>query len=49
MLILKEQDKDDDDGLEKYVRQCMESNKADWFPRNRAVILEEHSQHGDEN
>lgn len=39
MIYLWEQDKDDDDGLEQYVRRCVEANEISWFPINRAMCL----------
>jgi hypothetical protein len=40
MVFLKEQDQDDDDGLEQYVRQCMDDNNLEWFPVQTALKLE---------
>jgi hypothetical protein len=34
-----EQDKDNDDGFEGYVRQCVEKNDITWFPINKALRL----------
>jgi hypothetical protein len=39
IIYVWEQDKDDDDGLEQYVRRCLESNDISWFPMNRALRL----------
>jgi hypothetical protein len=39
MIYIWEQDKDDDDGLEQYVRRCIEANDISWFPTNRAMNL----------
>ena len=39
MISLKEQDKDDDDGLELYVRKCMETEDVEWFPKSKAMCL----------
>lgn len=39
IVYVWEQDKDDDDGLEQYVRRCLESNDISWFPMNRALRL----------
>lgn len=36
---LWEQDKDDDDGLELYVRKAIEANEIFWFPMNKAMCL----------
>jgi hypothetical protein len=35
-----EQDKDDDDGLEQYVRRSIAMNDIAWFPMNKAMRLE---------
>jgi hypothetical protein len=39
MVFLRNQDKDDDDGIEQYVRQCMETSDIGWFPVNKAMSL----------
>ncbi len=39
MIALKEQDKDDDNGIEHYVRRCMETDDVEWFPKKRAMCL----------
>ena len=39
MIFIWEQDKDDDDGLEWYVRKCIETNDLSWFPINFAMCL----------
>lgn len=39
IIYIWEQDKDDDDGLEQYVRRCVEVNDIQWFPMNRAMRL----------
>jgi hypothetical protein len=39
MIFLWEQDKDDDDGLEQYVRRCVAVNDIQWFPMNKAMRL----------
>ena len=41
-----EQDKDDDDGLEYYVRHCIEDGDLTWFPKNKAIRLSEHLEKG---
>lgn len=43
MIFLWEQDQDDDDGLEQYVRRCVASNDINWFPMNKAIRLNESS------
>jgi hypothetical protein len=40
IFLLWEQDKDDDDGLEYYVRRCIEQDEIIWFPINKAMRLE---------
>jgi hypothetical protein len=39
IFFLWEQDKDDDDGLEQYVRRMVEGDKISWFPVNKAMSL----------
>lgn len=39
IFFLHEQDRDDDDGLEQYVRLCIEANDISWFPMNKAMRL----------
>lgn len=39
IIFIWEQDKDDDDGLEQYVRRCIESGDITWFPMNKALCL----------
>ena len=40
IFCIFEQDKDDDDGLEYYVRDLVEKNQITWFPLNRAMRLD---------
>merc|ERR1711865_53833 len=40
IIFLQEQDQDDDDGLELYVRKCVEDKKFHWFPMKRAMCME---------
>jgi hypothetical protein len=40
MVYLWEQDKDDDDGLEQFVRRCVEKQNLSWFPIGFAYSLE---------
>ena len=47
MIYIWQQDKDDDDGLEQYVRRCIEANDISWFPTNRAMCLS--TSQGDDN
>jgi hypothetical protein len=35
MIMIRNQDKDEDDGLESHVRQCIEQRSIDWFPTIR--------------
>ena len=39
IFFIWEQDKDDDDGLELYIRQAVENNDISWFPINKAMKL----------
>jgi len=39
IIYIWEQDKDDDDGLEQYVRRALDANDISWFPMNRAMRL----------
>jgi hypothetical protein len=39
VIFLENQDKDDDDGLEFYVRHCVDSGDISWFPTNRSLFL----------
>ena len=39
-IYLWEQDKDDDDGLEWFVRRQIEKGKVNWFPMNKALSME---------
>lgn len=47
IIFLWEQDKDDDDGLETYVRRCVAANDLSWFPMNKALRLAQHQAKGD--
>merc|ERR1712100_449151 len=40
MIFLFLQDQDDDDGLELYVRQCLESDDLSWLPMEKALCLQ---------
>ena len=46
-IFIWEQDKDDDDGLEYYVRHCVEDGDLSWFPMNKAIRLAEHLEKGE--
>jgi hypothetical protein len=37
--MLWEQDRDDDDGLEQYVRKAIDANEITWFPLHKAIRL----------
>jgi len=39
MIFIWEQDQDDDDGLELYVRNLIRDNDIQWFPLNQALTL----------
>jgi hypothetical protein len=39
IIYIWEQDKDDDDGLEQFVRRSIEVNDINWFPMSRAMRL----------
>lgn len=39
IIYLWEQDKDDDDGLELFVRGCIDAKDISWFPINKSVSL----------
>jgi len=41
IFLLWEQDKDDDDGMEQYVRRAIAANEIVFFPANKAVRLEQ--------
>lgn len=40
IIFLWEQDKDDDDGLEQYVRRCVDAADITWFPLHKAICLD---------
>lgn len=39
IIHIWEQDKDDDDGLEQYVRHCVDTDDTTFFPLNKAMRL----------
>ena len=41
IIYIWEQDQDDDDGLEFYVRACLEREDLTWFPINQAQCLKD--------
>jgi len=48
MVFLWLQDQDDDDGLEQYVRGCLDNNDLRWYPHNKAMRLDEDARGGDD-
>lgn len=40
IFMLWEQDQDDDDGLEQYIRRSIQANEISWFPLNKALRLD---------
>jgi len=47
IFLLWEQDNDDDDGMEQYVRRAIAANEIVWFPLNKAIRLDAASGHDD--
>lgn len=47
IIYIWQQDKDDDDGLESFVRHCIDKNDLFWFPMRKAIRLAEHQEKGD--
>jgi hypothetical protein len=47
ICFLWEQDQDDDDGLELYVRYCLKKNDLSWFPRLSSLKLHQHGSKDD--
>merc|ERR1712070_519295 len=41
MVFIAEQDKDDDDGLEQYVRKKIEFSDITWFPASQAMRMDQ--------
>lgn len=39
IIYIWQQDKDDDDGLEQYVRRSIDANDISWLPMNKAMVL----------
>jgi hypothetical protein len=39
IIYIWQQDKDDDDGLEQFVRRSIEANDIGWLPMNKSMIL----------
>jgi hypothetical protein len=39
IVFIWEQDKDDDDGLEWYIRRCISKKDISWFPMSTAISL----------
>lgn len=46
IIYVWEQDKDDDDGLESFVRKCITEGDLSWFPMNKALRMMEHENAG---
>jgi len=46
-IFVWEQDKDDDDGLEYYIRHQIEDRELSWFPMHQAIKLTEHLERGE--
>jgi len=44
IIFIIEQDEDDDDGLESYIRECLDSNNLDWFPHGKAIAMFDYDQ-----
>jgi hypothetical protein len=40
MIFLWEQDQDNDDGLQQYVRQCLRAGDLAWFPSHTSLVLQ---------
>jgi hypothetical protein len=47
IIYIWEQDKDDDDGLEQYVRRCIQGDDLSWFPMNKAIRLTSNNEEED--
>merc|ERR1712196_179591 len=45
IIFIWEQDRDDDDGLELYVRKMLEKGETVWFPAGRALCLQTEDDH----
>jgi hypothetical protein len=41
IIFIKQQDQDDDDGLEQYVRRCLDKKDIGWFPSNKCLMMKE--------
>jgi len=39
LIYIAEQDEDDDDGLESYIRENLATNNLDWIPHGKALAL----------
>jgi hypothetical protein len=48
IIYIWEQDKDDDDGLEQFVRRSIDSNDISWLPTNKAMCLSESEDNDEE-
>jgi len=47
MILIWKQDRDDDDGLEQFVRMQLDDGNLEWFPAGKALCLDE--DHEDED
>jgi hypothetical protein len=41
VIFIWEQDRDDDDGLEQFVRRCVDSADVSWMPLSKAIKLDQ--------
>lgn len=48
IFLIWEQDKDDDDGLELFIRKCIDKNELSWFPIRKALRLNQVSSEEDD-
>jgi len=39
LIYIAEQDEDDDDGLESFIRESLSTNNLDWIPHGKAISL----------
>jgi hypothetical protein len=47
IIFIRQQDQDDDDGLEQYVRRCLNKKDIGWFPSNKCLMLKEATEDGE--
>jgi hypothetical protein len=48
IFLIWEQNRDSDDGMEYYIRSCIESNELGWFPIRKALRLNQVSSEEDD-